>query len=109
MFYKIWKFSLIFIFLTVLIHFLKDITQDIFGLATILDKFGNIEEDISYFPIWLTWLYHWAWVNAFFSEIATILIIPLKIKEKIFTKKDLMIAACLVYLISMMMIAYFLQ
>lgn len=109
MFYKIWKFSLALIFLVILIHFLKDITQDIFGLVTILDKFGNIEEDISYFPTWLTWLYHWAWVNAFFAEIAIIVTIPLKVKEKIFTKKDLIIAACLAYLILMMGAAYFLQ
>ncbi len=109
MIYKIWKFSLLVIFLAVLFHFLKDITQDIFGLATVLDKFGNIEEDISYFPMWLTWLYHWAWVNVFFAEIAIVIIIPLKIKEKIFTKKDLMIAVCLFYLILIMGIAYFLQ
>ncbi len=109
MFYKIWKTSLIFFFVLVCLHFLKDITQDILSVPTVLDNLGNIEENINYFPMWLTWLYHWAWVNAFFAELAIILLIPLKFKETSFNKKDLLIVVCLSYILVMTAIAYFLQ
>ena len=47
---KIIKFFLIFIYIFILIHFLKDITQDILRLPSPLDMFGDIKEDISFLP-----------------------------------------------------------
>lgn len=104
----IWKVFLIPIFFVVLLHFIKDITQDILGINTILDVLGNINEDISRFPEWLLWFYHWAWINAFFINLLLILIIPKKFVEKNFSKLDKLIVVGLLYLISMTVIAFLL-
>lgn len=42
-----WKLSLYFLFIFFVLHFLKDITQDILHIATPLDSLGNINEDLS--------------------------------------------------------------
>jgi hypothetical protein len=47
--YKIWRFCLPAFFLVVLVHLLKDITQDIFKIPTFLDFFGNVNEDLLVF------------------------------------------------------------
>ena len=52
-FYKIWKVLLPFIYLFVLIHFTKDITQDILKISSPLDIFGDAQEDISFLPKFL--------------------------------------------------------
>lgn len=38
------------IYLAVIVHFFKDITQDILHIASPLDLFGDIKEDISFLP-----------------------------------------------------------
>ena len=45
--FKVWRFVLPFLLLFVLIHFLKDITQDILKIQTPLDIFGDVKEDLS--------------------------------------------------------------
>ncbi len=44
---KIRKIVIWIILIFTFIHFLKDITQDIFRIPTVLDYFGNIQEDIT--------------------------------------------------------------
>ena len=38
------------IYIFILLHFFKDITQDTLGISTPLDIFGNVKEDISFLP-----------------------------------------------------------
>jgi hypothetical protein len=48
--FKLWRLLLPFLFLFIFIHFLKDITQDILGIKTPLDIFGDVKEDLSWLP-----------------------------------------------------------
>lgn len=53
----IWRKILPVIFILVLVHFLKDITQDILHIATQLDRLGDVKEDLSGFPPVIQTLY----------------------------------------------------
>jgi hypothetical protein len=88
-YYKIWRFFLPFIFVFVLIHFIKDITQDILQIETVLDIFGNACEDISGFSNLLKMLWVWAGVNSFLLEFFLLISLPLLIRNKTFSKLEL--------------------
>src|SRR3989344_5503790 len=46
--FNIWRLLLPFLYIFILVHFLKDITQDILKISTPLDLFGDVKEDISF-------------------------------------------------------------
>jgi hypothetical protein len=71
------SFLLSLIWVITLIHFLKDITQDILKIPTILDVFGNIQEDLSHLPHWLQLFIFSAGVGSFLAEIFLLISIPL--------------------------------
>lgn len=48
--FRLWRFLLPFFFIFFLIHFLKDITQDILVIRTPLDILGDVKEDLSFLP-----------------------------------------------------------
>lgn len=48
--FRIWRVILPFLYIFILVHFLKDITQDILKISTPLDLFGDVKEDISFLP-----------------------------------------------------------
>jgi len=103
------KILLGFIFFVVLIHFLKDITQDLFGISTILDNLGNIEEDISAFPLWLEYFYHWTMVNTVIGEIVLLVLIPKYIFRSISVFEKRLIIGFLLYIPSMFFVAFLLS
>lgn len=97
------------IFFIVLVHFLKDITQDLIGVSTVLDNLGNIEEDITAFPLWLEYLYHWAMVNTVIGEAVLIVLIPKYIFNVIIPLEKRLIIGFLTYIPVMFLIAYLLS
>lgn len=46
-FYKVWRKILPILYIFILIHFLKDITQDMLKISTPLDLLGDVHEDLS--------------------------------------------------------------
>lgn len=97
--FRLWKIFLIPIFTFVIIHFLKDITQDLLGVPTILDIFGNANEDLSNFHPYGIWVYHWFMVNTFFLEIFLLVYIQKTWRRKTFSKTDIIIFSSIIYLI----------
>src|SRR3989338_1323428 len=74
---KVSKKLLFCVFIFVVIHFLKDITQDILKVPTILDIFGNANEDLSRFPRAIQVIFTVFGYLSFFAEIFLIVAIPL--------------------------------
>ena len=73
---KIRQSILALVWIVILIHFLKDITQDILQIPTFLDVLGNIQEDVSWLPIWTQWLVYGSGVGSFLAEIFLLISIP---------------------------------
>ena len=80
--YKIWRILLPFLYVVVLIHFLKDITQDILKIPTHLDLLGDVKEDISMFPVFFQNLFISMGVGSFIAEVFLLVAIPVVIKRK---------------------------
>lgn len=96
--FLVWKTITIVIFGIVLIHFLKDITQDFLGVATILDRLGAIHENISGFSKILRQFYDWAMFNTYIVEFILLFTIPKTWKQKTFSKIDILNLGLAVYL-----------
>jgi hypothetical protein len=78
-------------YVAVLIHFIKDITQDIFRISSPMDKFGNIEENISFLPVFLQKAYFYGLGGlSFLAEILLLVYLPKIIIERS-TRTDRMI------------------
>lgn len=105
------KYSLLLgiIWILILLHFLKDLTQDIFEINTILDTLGNITEDLSKFPEWLIWLYHWAMVNTVLCEMYLIYIIPKYFLRKISLLEMKIMWGSIIYVPIMFLLAFLLS
>ncbi|HCQ31446.1 TPA: hypothetical protein DIU27_03645 [Candidatus Collierbacteria bacterium] len=71
------SFLLSLIWVVTLIHFLKDITQDILRIPTFLDVFGNIQEDLSHLPYCIQLLIFSAGISSFLAEIFLLISIPI--------------------------------
>jgi len=91
------------------IHFLKDITQDILGIETSLDKLGDIQENINQFPMWFEWFWHWAMVNTFIGEFVLIILLPKYILKSISKTEKYIIIGFLIYIPLMFLWAYILS
>ena len=78
---------------------MKDITQDLLGISTFLDVFGDVKEDLAGFSTSFVWFYHWFMVNTFFIEIALLFIIPKTWRRKTFSKMDIAIFVMMIYLV----------
>ena len=100
------KLLLLAIWIIMLIHFLKDMTQDILGIPSVLDLFGNIQENTSTFPIWLEYLYHWAMVNTFIGELILIFLIPKYIFKTINRLEKLLIIGFIFYIPLIFLLAF---
>ncbi|OGD83578.1 hypothetical protein A2572_04740 [Candidatus Collierbacteria bacterium RIFOXYD1_FULL_40_9] len=74
---KVRSFLLSLIWVVTLIHFFKDITQDILRIPTILDVFGNIQEDVSWLPTWTQYLVYGAGISSFLAEVFLLISIPI--------------------------------
>jgi len=83
---KLWRrFLLPLIFVFVLIHFAKDLTQDILRIASPLDIFGDAKEDISFLPKSLQ-LVFWYGLGGFSFIIEAFLLIAI---PKVMKTKDI--------------------
>lgn len=104
-----WKIVSVPLLAGILIHFFKDITQDFLGISTILDKLGNIQEDISKFPEALRQFYDWAIFNTYLFELILIFTIPQTWKRKSFSKIDIFNLVLILYITIMFSIAWLLD
>jgi hypothetical protein len=108
-FYRIWRFFLPFIFVFVLVHFFKDITQDILQIETSLDVFGNACEDISGFSNLLKMVWIWGGVNSFFIELFLLISLPHIIRKKSFSKLELYSLIATIFLLLFLVISMLLD
>lgn len=96
-FFKFWKIFLVPVSIYFLLHFFKDITQDILFMPSFLDVLGDIKEDLSRLIEWQKVFYYWAWVNQFLLQPVLAFLVIKILKNKDFSKTDIFIAAILVY------------
>jgi hypothetical protein len=96
--FKMWRKTLWCFFIVILIHFFKDLTQDILKIATPLDYFGNINEDLSLFSAGVQKTFMLFGFGSFAVELFLILFIPLTISTKKPTYYDLLIVIALLFL-----------
>jgi len=90
---KVWRFFLPILFLFVLIHFLKDITQDILRIKTPLDIFGDAKEDLSGLSTTAQNLYLYGLGGlSFLAEAFLLISIPVVWKRKTFPRLEKTIA-----------------
>jgi len=103
------KILLLLAWIIVVVHLIKDITQDLLGISSVLDNLGNIEEDTSSFPLWLEYLYHWAMINTVIGEAILIYLIPKYIFKSVTKLERILIIVFLIYIPFMFFIAYLLS
>jgi len=80
--FQLWRKILPFLYVFVVVHFLKDVTQDILKISTPLDLLGNIQEDLSQLPEIVQRLFFGVGVGSFIAEIFLLIAIPVVIKRK---------------------------
>jgi len=104
--FKKWRFFLPFLFLFVLIHFLKDITQDFLKIQTPLDIFGDVIEDLSNLPTVAQKLYLYGLGGlSFIAEAFLLISIPIVWKRKKFSKLEKYVVIAIVFLFIFFLIA----
>lgn len=104
--FKIWRFFLPLLFLFVIVHFLKDITQDILKIHTPLDIFGNVKEDLSGLPKVAKSLYIYGLGGlSFLAEVFLLISIPVVWKRKKFSKLEKYVAITTTLLVLFFLIA----
>lgn len=103
------KVLLSLVWVLAVVHFLKDLSQDLLGITTVLDNLGDIKEDISSFPLWLEHLYHWAMVNTVIGEVILVVLIPKYIFRTINILEKRLIIGFLLYIPVMFFIAFLLS
>jgi len=98
--FKIWRFILPFLFIFFLIHFLKDITQDILKITTPLDIFGDAKEDLSFLSPTLQNIFLYGLGGlSFLAEIFLLISIPVVLKRKKFSKLEKVVFITIVLLV----------
>jgi hypothetical protein len=108
--FKIWRFILPVLFLFVIIHFLKDITQDILGIQTPLDIFGDVREDLSGLSTTSQNLYLYGLGGlSFLAEAFLLISIPIIWKRKTFSKLEKVVAIVTGLLILFFLVAIMLD
>ncbi|MEK7070284.1 MAG: hypothetical protein AAB966_00590 [Patescibacteria group bacterium] len=97
--YKVRSFILSLIWVVTLIHFLKDITQDILRIPTILDVFGNIQEDLCHLPHWVQLLIVSAGIGSFLAEIFLLVSIPIIKKRKAISTLERWVVVVVIFML----------
>ena len=94
------KIVLIISYIAILIHFLKDITQDILRINSPLDLFGNIQENLSFLPSFLQKVYLYGFGGlSLIAEIVLLLFIPKIIFKKASEMDFLFVKHSFLYLV----------
>lgn len=96
---KISRNILLLVFIFVVVHFLKDITQDVLKIPTILDIFGNANEDISGFPKVIQGIFVGIGYVSFLVEIFLIITIPFVLRKKGKTKLEKVVWVIIILLV----------
>jgi hypothetical protein len=97
--YKIWRFLLPIIFIFILIHFLKDITQDILKISTPLDMLGDVVENLSGFSYLGKNIYIYGFgYFSFLVEIFLLFSIPVVLRRKSLSKLEKFAIFAFIYL-----------
>lgn len=97
---NIWKKSLPLVFILILVHFLKDLTQDILKIATPLDLLGDAKEDLSQLPQPLQKVYLYGLGGlSIIAEVFLLVAIPKVWKVKEYSRLDKLIFILIVFLI----------
>lgn len=103
---KVWRIALFPIFIFVLAHFLKDLTQDILKISTPLDLLGDAKEDLSCLSKSLQSVYLYGLGGlSIVAEIFLLITIPKIWKRKEFTKLDNLVLIVIVSLIAFFILA----
>lgn len=90
---------LYFIYAFVVLHFLKDITQDILRISTPLDIFGDIKEDLSSLPVAFQNIYLYGLGGfSIITEIVLIFTIPKVWKENKLSRLGKIVIFLIAYL-----------
>ncbi len=103
-----WKIITLVISSVLLLHFLKDITQDLLGIKTILDVMGNIQEDTTRLPKFLIPLYWSLWVMATLAQPVVGYLTYKNWKNRDFNKYDLVTLILILFFCLMILWAYIL-
>ena len=107
--YKPWKIFTLTISVVLFIHFLKDITQDLLGINTLLDVMGNIQEDTTRLPSFLTPIYWLLWIIATIAQPIIGYLTLRNCKNHDFNKYDIAIFAMVLFFLLMILWAYYLS
>lgn len=102
--FKVWRKLLPILYVFVLVHFLKDVTQDILKISTPLDFLGDIKEDLSSFPVFVQSLLLLLGIGSFVAEVFLLVSIPFVMKKKIITSLEKII-----WTVSVALLFYFLM
>lgn len=102
---KVWRQILPFLYVFVLVHFLKDITQDILKISTPLDLLGDVKEDLSRFPIFIQNLFVLLGIGSFISEVFLLVSIPVVMKRKETTTLEKVILVVIMALLLFFLVA----
>lgn len=97
--FKVWRKLLPFLYVFVLVHFLKDITQDVLKIFTPLDLLGDVKEELSSFPIFIQNLFMLLGVGSFIAEAFLLISIPVVTKRKEITHLEKMVLAVIMALL----------
>ncbi|MFH0749441.1 MAG: hypothetical protein V1917_00825 [Candidatus Gottesmanbacteria bacterium] len=107
--YKLWRKLLPILYIFVLIHFLKDITQDILKIPTFLDLLGDVREDISSFPLVIQNIFTLLGYGSFVAEIFLLVSIPITLKKKEMSVLEKVVVAVVLFLLFFFMAAILLD
>lgn len=109
--FRFWRKKLLpLIFIFVVIHFFKDITQDILKVASPLDFFGDVKEDISFLPRNFQ-LFFWYGLGGFsiIVEAFLLIAIPKVLKREKFITLEKRVVAGVLYLVIFLTVCIFLD
>lgn len=99
-FLKIWQKLLVVIFIFVIVHLAKDITQDILHIATPLDIFGDVKEDISFLSDTFQKIYLYGLGGfSFLAELILVISIPKVWKEEKLSKTGKLVVFLVLFLL----------
>jgi len=99
--FKIWRAFLPFLFVFVLVHLLKDITQDILRVKSPLDIFGDAKEDLSDLPVVGQKLYLYGLGGlSVLAEMFLLISIPIIRKRSGFSKLEKVAVVATIFLLT---------
>ena len=80
----------------VILHFLKDITQDILRIPTPLDLLGDVREDLSLFPGYVQLVFVVIGITSFIIEGFLLITIPYVLRTRVITKLEKIVIITLI-------------